>query len=639
MKIDSIAPFWPFCQKILPLVYDNSLSYYECLCKTLAKLNEVIHMTNSIPEYIQKLVSDEKLKEILSGLLDDLRDQIAAANEGESKTATADRVKDELVWLNGDLYRVTRAMLAGDQYVTGSNCVKTTIEAEMDDVRGGLDAVKQDLNDGLAEAYKSIAATDAKVTTLSGNITTEANTRETEDTKLQNQIDKLSGDIGVQDYRPVINVTNHGIKADGETDNSDAFAELIKDGGDFFFPDGVYLFSKPITISAQYTRIHGAGRASVLRFAGDGIVVDAFYVTVSGLTFETTKQGCKGVTLLKSYATFSDLYFYDIATGYFNNFIIGKPGVPVWFSYFNRITINDTNVATKVGTAFDMTSTVNNMFTDVIIHAKNIAFNFNKDNTAGFSTDGCQLENINVTLCNTGAIIDSCSAIYFTNTIFDQITDLVFNAVSAKHCTFDSCYMSASTSSAADFTIGRFTNVDTFTINNSECAGNLSDYGFVLSGSSNINILNSSIGHTKNAITISDAATHDCTFYNLDFDQHVQTKLYTQGEHNVYYGFTGSGVITVAGATSIQSVAMFSANSSQVTVANQQYVDIDIPLPAGVAKPFTMFFCINNADAFYTWTYLYAQSPEGSVRVRVRRCDNTAFSETLTYSYLIPLME
>lgn len=639
MKIDTIAPIWPFCQKILPLVYDNSLSYYECLCKTLAKLNEVIHLTNSIPDYIKTLVSDDKLKEILSGLLDDLREQIAAANEGESKTATADRVKDELVWLNGDLYKVTRAMLAGDQYVAGSNCVKTTIEAELKSLHDGQASLKNELDAGLDATYKSIAATEAKVTVLSGNVTAEANTRETEDTKLQDQIDKLAGDIGVQDYRPVINVTNHGLKGDGKTDNSDAFAELIKNGGDFLFPDGVYLFSKPITISAQYTRIHGAGRASILRFAGDGITVDSFYVTIAGLTFETTKKGCKGITLLKSYATFSDLFFYDTAAGYFNNFIIGKPGVPVWFSYFNRITINDTNTATKVGTAFDMTSTVNNMFTDIIVHAKNIVFNFNKDNTAGFSTDGCQLENINVTQCNTGAVIDSCSAIYFTNVIFDQITDLVFNAVSAMHCTFDSCYLSASTSSAATFTIGRFTNVDTFTINNSECAGNLSDYGFVISGSSNINILNSSIGHTKNAITISDATTHNCTFCNLDFDEHVQTKLYTQGAHNVYSGFTGSGTITVAGANSVQSVAMFSANSSQITVANQQYVDIDIPLPAGVSKPFTMLFCLNNADAMYTWSYLYAQSPEGSVRVRVRRCDNTAFSETLTYSYLIPLME
>lgn len=38
--------YW--CNKILPLVYDDSLSYYEVLCKTSAKLNEVITTTNGL---------------------------------------------------------------------------------------------------------------------------------------------------------------------------------------------------------------------------------------------------------------------------------------------------------------------------------------------------------------------------------------------------------------------------------------------------------------------------------------------------------------------------------------------------------------------------------------------------------------
>ena len=36
--------FW--CQKVLPLVYDDSLSYYEVLCKLVTKLNEIIETTN-----------------------------------------------------------------------------------------------------------------------------------------------------------------------------------------------------------------------------------------------------------------------------------------------------------------------------------------------------------------------------------------------------------------------------------------------------------------------------------------------------------------------------------------------------------------------------------------------------------------
>lgn len=34
----------PYCQKVLPLVYDNSLSYYEVLCKIVDKINEMINV-------------------------------------------------------------------------------------------------------------------------------------------------------------------------------------------------------------------------------------------------------------------------------------------------------------------------------------------------------------------------------------------------------------------------------------------------------------------------------------------------------------------------------------------------------------------------------------------------------------------
>lgn len=36
-----------WCQKVLPLVYDNSLSYYEVLCKLKAKINEIIEWINN----------------------------------------------------------------------------------------------------------------------------------------------------------------------------------------------------------------------------------------------------------------------------------------------------------------------------------------------------------------------------------------------------------------------------------------------------------------------------------------------------------------------------------------------------------------------------------------------------------------
>lgn len=122
------------CQKTLPLVYEDSLSYYETLCKLTSTLNEVINNVNKLPEYISKLISDDKLKEIMSTLLYQLEAQIAIANEETSKTATAPRSVGELVWLNGKLYKIIHKMIAGDQYVDNSNCVKVTVEEQIKNI-------------------------------------------------------------------------------------------------------------------------------------------------------------------------------------------------------------------------------------------------------------------------------------------------------------------------------------------------------------------------------------------------------------------------------------------------------------------------------------------------------------------------
>ena len=125
----TIKPFVFWCQKILPLAYDDSLSYYEMLCKVVNTLNEVINNVNDIPDFIRDLVSDEKLKEILAELLNSLEEQIASANEKNSETATADRNVGDLVWLNDLLYRCIKQMDNGDKYVLNSNIEKINIES------------------------------------------------------------------------------------------------------------------------------------------------------------------------------------------------------------------------------------------------------------------------------------------------------------------------------------------------------------------------------------------------------------------------------------------------------------------------------------------------------------------------------
>lgn len=51
----NMKPFAFMCQKVLPLTFDDSLSYYECLCKIANKLNEVIEEVNKQGEAIKAL--------------------------------------------------------------------------------------------------------------------------------------------------------------------------------------------------------------------------------------------------------------------------------------------------------------------------------------------------------------------------------------------------------------------------------------------------------------------------------------------------------------------------------------------------------------------------------------------------------
>lgn len=54
----SVTPMKIWCQKILPLVYDNSLSYYEVLCKLTDTLNTLIENNNNIPQFIIDIIRD-----------------------------------------------------------------------------------------------------------------------------------------------------------------------------------------------------------------------------------------------------------------------------------------------------------------------------------------------------------------------------------------------------------------------------------------------------------------------------------------------------------------------------------------------------------------------------------------------------
>ena len=78
----SVTPLKVYCQKILPAVYDDSLSYYEVICKFLNKLNELIEAFNELEpdEYVKK----EELEKILTDLYNNLKNYIDTENDSQT---------------------------------------------------------------------------------------------------------------------------------------------------------------------------------------------------------------------------------------------------------------------------------------------------------------------------------------------------------------------------------------------------------------------------------------------------------------------------------------------------------------------------------------------------------------------------
>ena len=186
----------------------------------------------------------------------DVKKAITPNDEGHSPTATAARAVNDLVWVNGALVRVTIAMIAGDAYVPGSNCVSSSTNEVLHylitALNEGLSAeqtAREDADNQLqtAIAAEQTAREDAD-NQLQTAIAAEQTAREDADNQLQNSIDQLQQDVkNVLDYA---NVKSYGAKGDGTTDDTTAFSTAIASGKDLFIPDGEYIITGAINIGS-----------------------------------------------------------------------------------------------------------------------------------------------------------------------------------------------------------------------------------------------------------------------------------------------------------------------------------------------------------------------------------------------------
>lgn len=109
-------PFRFWCQKVLPLVYDDSLSYYELLCKVVNYLNNMIKDTNliidsfnTLENYVKTYFDNLDIQDEINNKLDEMAE--SGALESLVIEATTDNfsaMRRKLLAMTGELRKVTQ---------------------------------------------------------------------------------------------------------------------------------------------------------------------------------------------------------------------------------------------------------------------------------------------------------------------------------------------------------------------------------------------------------------------------------------------------------------------------------------------------------------------------------------------------
>lgn len=79
-KVEHQRYLFYWCQRVLPAVFDDSLSYYELLCKVVKYLNDVIEVVNNNADTTQRLADDVQT---LETVIQEIRSEMDKWEDGE----------------------------------------------------------------------------------------------------------------------------------------------------------------------------------------------------------------------------------------------------------------------------------------------------------------------------------------------------------------------------------------------------------------------------------------------------------------------------------------------------------------------------------------------------------------------------
>lgn len=177
-------------RSVIPVAYDDSISYYEMVSKVIEVMQQYIETSSiSYADPIQWDITKQYPRNTVvvtvngdgylstqpvpigididnedywtkignfSELWGSVKLAITPVDEKLKTTASAAREVNDLVWLNNDLYVITKAMDAGTRYIEGTNCKKTNIGEQLNDLNTKIENNKSSVDNSIEQINTNI---------------------------------------------------------------------------------------------------------------------------------------------------------------------------------------------------------------------------------------------------------------------------------------------------------------------------------------------------------------------------------------------------------------------------------------------------------------------------------------------------
>ena len=177
-------------RSVIPVAYDDSISYYEMVSKVIEVMQQYIETSSiSYADPIQWDITKQYPRNTVvvtvngdgylstqpvpigididnedywtkignfSELWGSVKLAITPVDEKLKTTASANRNINDLVWLNNDLYVILKPMDAGTRYIEGTNCKKTDIGEQLNDLNTKVENNKSSVDDSIRKINTDI---------------------------------------------------------------------------------------------------------------------------------------------------------------------------------------------------------------------------------------------------------------------------------------------------------------------------------------------------------------------------------------------------------------------------------------------------------------------------------------------------